>query len=189
MSLFRGLLSLPPRGALLALLALVLCAAVYDARFRRIPNWLTVSGAVVGLALNTFLDPVMRGLLYSLKGLALGFFIYLLLHLVRAMGAGDVKLMAAVGSITGAANWFAIFLITAVIGGFLAIAVSIAKRRLGRTLFNVSFILSEMKSLRPAYLKNEELDVKSNKGLRLPHGVVIAAGTLVFVVLSARYGQ
>ena len=49
--------------------------------------------------------------------------------------------------------------------------------------------MSEMKSLRPAYLKNEELDVKSNKALRLPHGVVIAAGTLVFLVLSARYGQ
>jgi hypothetical protein len=46
-----------------------------------------------------------------------------------------------------------------------------------------------MRSLRPAYLKNEELDVKSDKGLRLPHGVVIAVGTLIFLALSAHYTQ
>jgi prepilin peptidase CpaA len=115
--------------------------------------------------------------------------VYLGLHLLHAMGAGDAKLMAAVGSITGASDWFGIFMITAVVGGFLSIVVSIAKRRLGKTLFNVGFILSEMRSLRPAYLKNEELDVKSDKGLRLPHGVVIAVGTLIFLALSARYTQ
>jgi hypothetical protein len=42
-----------------------------------------------------------------------------------------------------------------------------------------------MKALRPAYLRNEELDVKSDKALRLPHGVVIAMGTLIFLALSA----
>ena len=171
------------------LLILVLCAAYFDARTRRIPNWLTVSGVLAGIALNTFLYPGLSGLWFALKGLALAFGVYLALHLLRAMGAGDVKLMAAVGSIVGAGDWFGIFLITAVAGGILSIVVSIAKGRLGKTLFNVGFILSEMKSLRPAYLKNEELDVKSDKGLRMPHGVVIAVGTLIFLVLSARYTQ
>jgi prepilin peptidase CpaA len=178
-----------PRGAQLFLLVLVLLAAYCDARTRRIPNWLTVSGVLAGLALNTFLNPVVPGLWFAFKGLALAFVVYLALHLLRAMGAGDVKLMAAVGSITGAGDWFGIFLITAIAGGILSIVVSIAKGRLGKTLFNVGFILSEMKSLRPAYLKNEELDVKSDKGLRMPHGVVIAVGTLIFLVVSARYGQ
>jgi prepilin peptidase CpaA len=178
-----------PRGAQLVLLILVLVAAFFDARTRRIPNWLTVSGVLAGLALNTFLYPGLSGLWFALKGLIVAFAIYLALHLVRAMGAGDVKLMAAVGSITGAGDWFGIFLITAVVGGILAIVMSIAKRRLGKTFFNVGFILSEMKSLRPAYLKNEELDVKSDKGLRMPHGVVIAVGTLIFLTLSAKYAQ
>jgi prepilin peptidase CpaA len=178
-----------PRGAQLVLLILVLCAAYFDARTRRIPNWLTVSGVLAGLALNTFLNPLLPGLWFAFKGLCLAFGVYLALHLIRAMGAGDVKLMAAVGSITGAGDWFAIFLLTAVAGGILAITVSIANRRLGRTLFNVGFILSEMKSLRPAYLANEELDVKSDKGLRMPHGVVIAVGTLAFLVISARAAQ
>jgi prepilin peptidase CpaA len=178
-----------PRGAQLVLLILVLCAAFFDARSRRIPNWLTVSGVLAGLALNTFLYPGMSGLWFAFKGLALGFGVYLALHLVRAMGAGDVKLMAAVGSIVGAGDWFGIFLLTAVAGGILAILVSILKGRLGKTLFNVGFILSEMKSMRPAYLKNEELDVKSDKGVRMPHGVVIAVGTLAFLVISARFAQ
>jgi prepilin peptidase CpaA len=178
-----------PRGAQVVLLTLVLCAALFDARYRRIPNWLTASGVLIGVALNSFLSPGPAGFWFAVKGLLLGFGVYLGLHLLRAMGAGDVKLMAAVGSITGASDWFGIFLITAVVGGFLSIVVSIAKRRLGKTLFNVGFILSEMRSLRPAYLKNEELDVKSDKALRLPHGVVIAVGTLVFLALSAHYTQ
>jgi prepilin peptidase CpaA len=181
--------SIPPRGAQVLLLAVVLCAAIFDARYRRIPNWLTVSGVIAGLALNAFLFPGLEGVWLSLKGLGLGFGVYLVLHLLRAMGAGDVKLMAAVGSIVGASNWFGIFLVTAITGGVLSVVVSIAKKRLGKTLFNVGFILSEMKSGRPAYLKNEELDVKSDKALRMPHGVVIALGTLIYLTLSAHYAK
>jgi prepilin peptidase CpaA len=181
--------SIPPRGATILLLTLVLVAAVYDARFRRIPNWLNLSGVLAGVALNTFMFPGLSGLWLSLKGLGLGFGVYLLLHLLRAMGAGDVKLMAAVGAIVGPGDWFGIFLITAVIGGFLSIVVSLVKGRLRKTLFNVGFILSEMKNLRPAYLKNEELDVKNDKAVRMPHGVVIAMGALVFLTASSRLGQ
>src|SRR5215471_4225376 len=117
-------LSLPPRGADAILLALVICAAIYDARYRRIPNWLTVSGVLFGIALNSFtgrpdfgVDPGVAGLLFALKGMGLGFGLYLALHLLRAMGAGDVKLMAAVGSLVGWQDWFGIFVFTAIIGG------------------------------------------------------------------------
>ena len=192
------MLSPIPRGVELVLLALVIAAGVFDARYRRIPNWLTVTGVLIGLGLNTFQQGVVpsavirgtwQGLVFSLAGLLTGFGVYLVLYMLRAMGAGDVKLMAAVGSMVGWQNWFGIFLITAVVGGVLSIVVSLAKRRLGKTLFNVGFILHEMKSLRPAYLKNEELDVKSDKALRLPHGLVIAVGTLIFLALSAHYSQ
>src|SRR5262245_65341671 len=98
-------LSLPPRGVEAVLLALVLGAAVYDARYRRIPNWLTASGVLIVFAMNAFIgrpyDGVGQGLpgfLFALKGFGLGFGLYLFLYVLRAMGAGDVKLMAAVGS-------------------------------------------------------------------------------------------
>ena len=179
--------SVPPPGQEALLLALVLGAAAYDIRYRRIPNWLTVSGVLAGIALNTFLFQGLPGLVFALKGLFLAFGVYVVLYALHAMGAGDVKLMAAVGSIVGWENWFGIFLVTAVIGGVMSLILVASRGRVKKTLFNVSFILSEMKSGRPAYLKNEELDVKSEKAMRLPHGATIAVGTLFFLAIAAHF--
>ena len=178
-------LSLPPRGIEVVLLVLVLVAAMYDIRDRRIPNWLTVSGVLVGLALNSFLYQGWPGLRHGLLGLAMGFGFYFVLYALRAMGAGDVKLMAAVGSMVGWQNWFGIFIITAIFGGAAALVLVVFRGRVKRTLFNLGFILSEMKSGRPAYIGKEELDVRSPKALGLPHGAVIAVGTIAFLILSA----
>jgi prepilin peptidase CpaA len=179
--------SLPPPGTEALLLALVFCAALYDVRFRRIPNWLNVAGVLAGIALNTFLYQGLPGLVFAVKGLVLAFGIYVLLYAIHAMGAGDVKLMAAVGAIVGWENWFGIFLVTAILGGIMSLILVASRGRVKKTLFNVGFILNEMKSGRPAYLANEELDVKSKKALGLPHGAVIAVGALFFLALSAHY--
>ena len=69
----------------------------------------------------------------------------------------------------------------------LSLILVASRGRVKKTLFNVSFILSEMKSGRPAYLANEELDVKSNKAMRLPHGATIAVGALFFLAISAHF--
>jgi prepilin peptidase CpaA len=179
--------SLPPPAVKAVLLVLVLVAAAYDVRYRRIPNWLTVSGVLVGLALNTFLYQGWAGLRFALIGLAAGFGVYLPLYAIRAMGAGDVKLMAAVGAMAGWQDWFGILLITAIAGGVMALILVASRGRVKKTLWNVGFILSEMTSGRPAYLAKEELDVRSPKALGLPHGAAIAVGTMFFLALSA-YG-
>jgi prepilin peptidase CpaA len=95
--------------------------------------------------------------------------------------------MAAIGSLVGWEDWFGIFVITAIVGGVAALLLVLLRGRLKKTLFNVSFILSEMKSGRPAYMGKEELDVRNPKSLGLPHGAVIAVGTLAFLALCARY--
>jgi prepilin peptidase CpaA len=173
----------PPPAIAVLLLVLVFAAAAYDVAFRRIPNWLAAAGVLLGLATNTFLYRGWPGLRFSLAGLVAAFAVYFALHSLRAIGGGDVKLMAAVGSLAGWHNWIGIFLITAIVGGIAAVIVVTRRRRVGKTLRNVGFILSEMKSGRAAYAKNEELDVRSSKALRLPHGAVIAAGTAVFLAL------
>ena len=189
-------------------MTVVIGAAVFDLRYRRIPNWLNVTGVLVGLATNTFvhqsqpapsivagsamntiLSQYLPGLFFGLKGLILAFVVYAVLYALHAMGAGDVKLMAAVGAIVGWESWFGIFLTTAIIGGMMALVLVTLRRRLKKTLFNVSFILSEMKSGRPAYLANEELDVKSKKSMGLPHGAVIAVGSLFFLALSVHFNS
>lgn len=181
--------NLPPIGASAVLIALVLIASVYDMRYRRIPNWLSLTGAITGLALNSFLYQGWPGLRLSLVGLTVAFCAYFILYSLRAMGAGDVKLMAAIGALTGVRDWFGIFIITAIIGGIAGLGLVAMRGRLRKTVWNVGFILSEMKCGRPAYVGNEELDVRSPKSMGLPHGAVIAAGTIVFLYLSARFSQ
>lgn len=181
--------NLPPLGVNILLTILILVAAVFDIRYRRIPNWLTVSGVVSGVALNAFLYQGLPGLKLSLAGLGVAFGCYLLLYLIRGMGAGDVKLMAAIGAMVGFRDWFGIFLVTALIGGVVGLALVLIRGRLSKTLWNVGFILSELRQGRPAYVRNEELDVRSPKAVGLPHGAVIAMGTLVFLGTCARLGQ
>ncbi|HWQ54810.1 MAG TPA: A24 family peptidase [Bryobacteraceae bacterium] len=165
-----------------ALLALVLTAAVYDFRFRRIPNWLAVTGFCAGLALNTVLGG-WGGLGLSLAGFGAAFGIYFLLYMIHAMGAGDVKLMGAVGSLVGASNWMVLFASTAIVGGLAAIVLVIVKGRLRQTFWNIGFILSELLHFRAPYMTKDELDVKSEKAVTLPHGVSIAMGTVVLLYL------
>jgi prepilin peptidase CpaA len=125
----------------------------------------------------------------SLVGLGVGFAAYFILYSLRAMGAGDVKLMAAVGALVGVRDWFGIFLITAIVGGVAGLAMVAMRGRLRKTLWNVGFILSEMKHGRPAYVGREELDVRSPKSVGLPHGAMIALGTIVFLGLSTRFNR
>lgn len=168
------------------LLAVLLAASLYDVRYRRIPNWLTVSGVALGLLINVLIGPPEGGLLFALKGLGVAFFIYLALYAIRAMGAGDVKLMAAVGALAGVERWFGIFLVTALVGGAMALMLVTFRGRIKRTFWNVGFILSELGHGRPAYAGKEELDVRNPNAIGLPHGAVIAISTVFYLALALR---
>ena len=176
----------PPDRVMIALAPLLIGAAVYDVRYRKIPNWLTLGGVLLGFAINFAIGPPEGGILFALGGFVVGFGIFICLYALRATGAGDVKLMSAVGALVGWERWFGIFFATAIVGSLMAIALVAARGRLKRTLFNVGFILSEMKHGRPAYVGKEELDVRSPKAVGLPHGAVIAIATVFFLVVAAR---
>ena len=173
-------MTFPPVACQAALLLVVVIAALYDIRSRRIPNWTVLAGLVLGLAINSFLFE-WAGLKMSLLGIGFAFLIYFPLYILRGMGAGDVKLMAAVGSIVGAANWLGIFLITAIVGGLAAIVLLLASHRFRRGLVNVGFLVSQLLSFRAPYAAREELDVNSPKAMKLPHGAVIACGCVLFL--------
>jgi prepilin peptidase CpaA len=163
---------------------LVTTAAVFDIRSRRIPNWLVLAGLVAGFAWNTAFSPGWTGLARAAEGCGLGFILYFPLYLLRARGAGDVKLLASVGAITGPGNCFWIFFLTAILGGVIALLLLMFRGRVRRTLFNVAWIMRDMMHLRAPYQSSEELDVTTSKGMRLPHAAMIAVGTVAFLFLA-----
>jgi prepilin peptidase CpaA len=164
------------------LLLVVVIAGIYDAKYRRIPNWLTLSGLVLGLGLHTYVEG-LPGLLLSLKGFGLATVIYFTLYLLRGMGAGDVKLMAAVGSILGPLPWFILFLATSIAGAIVAVVLSVGYGRFRSTLYNVLKIVGELFRFRAPYKSHPELDLHHAAAIRAPHGTIIAA-TLVLLMLA-----
>ncbi len=165
------------------LILVVLIAGIYDIKYRRIPNWLSLTGITLGVLLNTFLFE-WAGVKSSLLGIGFAFIVYFPLYLLRGMGAGDVKLMMAVGALVGPGSWFAIFVITGILGGVIAVVLLLSRGRLRKTLWNVGFLLHRLMQFRAPYADNPELDVRSSQGVRLPHGAVIALGTVLFLTVS-----
>src|SRR5215467_3013616 len=166
---------------------IVTIAAVIDVRSRRIPNWLTLSGIILGFALNALLAyPFpLEGLKNAGLGMLFAFGVYFVLYLIRAMGAGDVKLMSAVGAIFASpAVWFRLFIVVALVGGIFALALLLAKGRLRKTVWNVAFLVNELGHARAPFITREELDVKNPKAVTLPHGFTIAFGYFLFLTLS-----
>jgi prepilin peptidase CpaA len=110
----------------------VVAATIVDLRTRRIPNALTATMAGVGIGLAAAgLSGISVGA--ALAGILVGFALMMPGHLLGATGAGDVKLMAAVGAIVGPGLTVTAFLFTALAGGVLAVAVAVRRRRFKAT--------------------------------------------------------
>ncbi|MBI3493159.1 MAG: prepilin peptidase [Acidobacteria bacterium] len=106
-------------------------SAVIDLRTRRVPNWLTFGLAALGVVLAG-----VRGhdVGRAIAGIALGLALMLPGHVAGATGAGDVKLLAALGAWLGPAGTAAAFLYSALAGGVLAIVVALGRGRLRATM-------------------------------------------------------
>jgi prepilin peptidase CpaA len=167
----------------IALLATTVCASgFFDFRERRIPNWIVLPSLLLGLMLNGFSHT--PGFKDAVLGLLLALVVYVPLYLIRGMGAGDVKLMAAIGAIVGPQNWIVIFLATSLIGGAAALALVMRRGRYYETFFNLSLLIADIFHFRAPYKDSATLDVRNPNALRMPHGVSIACGTLAALTLS-----
>jgi prepilin peptidase CpaA len=167
----------------LALALVVTGAAIHDCKYRKIPNWFNLSALVLGIGLNALMSGV-PGLISSCEGLLLALAVYMPLYVVNGMGAGDVKLMAAVGSLVGPVRWLEILLATSVLGGLVAFIFAWRKKRLTETCWNVLGILEDLVHFRLPYRSNPQLDIRNAHSLRMPHGITIAIGSATFLVLT-----
>jgi prepilin peptidase CpaA len=163
---------------------LVVVAAFLDLRSRQIPNRLTLTGVLAGLSSNVYLAG-WRGLKTGLLGMLLALFVYGLLFAIRAMGGGDVKLMAAVGSFTGPEQWFSIFVITSIVGGLFAVITLVTRGGFVRAFSNIGAILGSFAHFRAPHQDRPDLDVSHSSARTLPHGAAIAVGVLVYLLWLA----
>jgi prepilin peptidase CpaA len=107
--------------------------AAIDLWMRRVPNPLTIGIAALGIALAaTRVNNI--GVLSALAGFAVGLALMLPGHFIGATGAGDVKLLAALGTLLGPSRIGWAFLYTAIAGGVIAVVIAIRRRRLDETL-------------------------------------------------------
>jgi prepilin peptidase CpaA len=156
----------------------LLCASigcVHDVRRRRIPNTVTGPAIAAGLLLHTIAGG-WRGLGEStLAGLLAGA-VFLIFFLAGSMGAGDVKLMTAVGCLAGLSPLPLVVLATAIAGGVFALTVSIRQGRLRETLRNVGALLVHhgRRGLRP----HPDLNLANADALRMPFAIPVATGCL-----------
>lgn len=163
------------------LAAILLVAVVTDLRSMRIPNWLTFPAILVGVGLHT-LTQGTDGLIFSLYGLALGLGVMLLPFIFGVMGAGDVKLMAAVGAFLGAKGVFNAFIWTSLAGGIYALGVLLFHAEQLRAIFRA--IRNSLTFLSATGEFSYIPATKPDKLPRLCYGLAIAAGTL-FSLLPA----
>ena len=156
--------------------ACALLGSVFDVKSRRIPNFITFPAFLIGLALHlalggwsqlfaalaagSHLRPGVPGVLYR-----------------GGMGAGDVKLITAVGCIAGFSHVPYLLVLTALSGGVMAIGLALARGRLQQTILNVGALASHHshEGLQP----HPELNLSNSQTLRLPYALAIAGGSLL----------
>lgn len=165
------------------LLAVVLAAACCDLRIRRIPNVLNLTGVLMGLVLHTLIMG-WSGASAALFGLLAALCVYLPLYALKGMGAGDVKLMAAVGALAGPGNWLNIFMFTALLGGAAGLTLMLLRRKTSQTLLNISVIVGQLAKGRIPVRQDCSLSIHDQNSLKLPHGAIIAAGVVVFLAIN-----
>lgn len=159
-------------------MALTAVAGIIDWRSRRIPNWLTVPGLLLGIAANAAIGG-WAGLKTSLLGAGLGLLLLLPFVFVRSLGAGDWKLAGALGSFVGPAVLADLLVGSIFVAGIMALALVVYKRRFLQTMRNIGRLLGSMVTFR---MPGPEVSLDNPESLKVPYGVALALSTLLFGV-------
>ncbi len=152
--------------------------AVTDVRHKRIPNWLTYSGMVAGLAVRLALLGWL-GLRGGLAGMFLAGGIFFVLFVLGGVGGGDVKLVAAVGAWAGVVQVGIVLLVSALAGGILEVGYMVFPRQVRETLRNTAELVRH--HLASGLQPHPVLNVREQGAIRIPYGLAVAIGTLYCV--------
>jgi prepilin peptidase CpaA len=156
-------------------LAFTLYAGWMDLRTRRIQNWLTVSGFLAGIALNSVLGG-WHGARESLEGAGLALGLLLPVVLLRGLGAGDWKLMGAVGALMGWRPMLFVLVMSIVTSGLMAVVQMIVSKRAKKTLWNVLVLARGLATF--GLRMDRRISLDNPTLLKVPFGVAVAVATV-----------
>lgn len=178
-------------ASFVALFLLLVVSAYTDLTRNKVYNWATLPGLGLGLAFAYLAggihDQPAHNLVNSLMGVAAGGGIFLVFSLFGAMGLGDVKLMAAVGALTGVPFVLVCLLFSSMVGFVMAMGVLIWRGRVGEGLArSVKFAFRWKKEKRSLEAGESEAEQAGRRrpADTIPFGAAIAFGTLSAFVLS-----
>lgn len=156
--------------------AIVLVATITDFRRRRIPNALTFPAAIAALFFHAITGGWHAAAL-SLGGWFVGALLFFPIFALRGMGAGDLKLLAAVGAWVGPTQVVLVALLASVAGGVVALGVAMAHSYLRTALRNVWMLLTHWRVVGVQPL--DTVTLQGTAGPRLAYALPIAIGTMV----------
>jgi prepilin peptidase CpaA len=163
---------------LIAAITISSVAALTDIRSRRIPNWLTYSAMLLGVGYHTMVNGA-QGFFFGAGGLLLGLAFLIVFYLAGGTGAGDVKLMGAVGALLGPTGVFTAFIFTALVGGIYAILLLLLRFRVMGTAVRLSTMFSSLRygglNLTAAPAGKDEKITVLNYGVAIAIGVILTA--------------
>lgn len=163
------------------ILVIVLLISLYtDIKSRKILNIITLPTIIFGFVYNFYISG-FEGFLFSGKGFLVGLCVLMIPYLLGGMGAGDVKLMAAIGALMGTSFVFYSFIYTALIGGLIGLLLIIKKRGLINStkalLFNLIYFRSSLGSI---MMSNDK-----NSSISFAYGIAIVLGTFCTLIWGA----
>jgi prepilin peptidase CpaA len=153
----------------------------YDVRYRRIPNVLVLGLLIGGLTINIAFGG-FGGALTSVEGFALAFLPMFLIHVFGAMGAGDVKLFAAVGSVIGVSMVPLTFLVVVMLGATLAVYTML---RSGTVFSTLHGVLRIFVGIMPGW-EMPRFAIPPDRKHTIPYGVAIMLGSLIAAAVFQR---
>jgi prepilin peptidase CpaA len=169
-------MAIAKEGALILPALLAIAAGWTDWRSRRIPNWLTVPGLLLGIAANSWLRG-WPGATDSLLGAGLGLALLLPFVLIKSLGAGDWKFVGALGAFLGPQSLLTVLLLGILVNGGMAAVMIIRKRRVRETARNLGRMLAAFLSL---HLPGPELTLDNPDLVKVPFGVAVAIAVIIY---------
>lgn len=160
-------------------------AAYIDGKELRVPNKLTFPMIIAGWMWSSIYygmsgDGWYYGLMWSLAGTAVGVATLLPAYAIGGMGAGDVKMMAAIGAWVHCTITFYAFCVGSIVGAILAVIMIIASGE-GRKHFNqFFFILNEISTVKDPEKLAQIATERKTKMRLLPYGIPMAIGTVLY---------